>query len=307
MWAARSRRTARLTPPQAWVYDRGVRSKVLQLPLRLHPGFVRKSYLGLCAAVIFGLAAAIIYPVMEFGEARKLMDATALWQTGTDAESASVEGHETSHNFILNSYRLNVEFVDQTGGQHKGKVEFDSLFASVDQKAPVHVKYDRQNPDRFAFSWMIDMKATAWASIAFMSLIGLGIGLLCLVVARQLIHKLAAARRAAVDAVESSVALVKIVEIRKNGRATGVMKYQYNTTGAAGKTKRREVLFNVKKQQAPLYFDRAGSRMFVLQPPAPHQPVVLRNDFYPFDVSEHDRPALLARLERLRGESEGEA
>jgi hypothetical protein len=122
-----------------------------------------------------------------------------------------------------------------------------------------------------------------------------------------MIQKLAAARRAAVDAVESSVALVKIIEIRKNGRATGVMKYQYATTDAAGKTKRREVLFNVKKQQAPLYFDQANSRMFVLQPPAPHQPVVLRNDFYPFDVAEHDRPALLARLERLRGEAEGKA
>jgi hypothetical protein len=145
------------------------------------------------------------------------------------------------------------------------------------------------------------------ASIAFMSLVGLGLGLLCLVVARQMTQKLAAARRAAVEAVESSVALVKIVEMRKHGRATGVMKYQDDTTGAAGKTKRREVLFNVRKQQAPLYFDQAGSRMFVLQPPAPHQPVVLRNDFYPFDVSEHDRPALLARLERLWGESEGKS
>jgi hypothetical protein len=280
-----------------------MRPQVLQLPLRLHPGFVRRSYLGLCAAVIFGLAAAIIYPVMELGEARKLMDAVATWQTGTDAEDATVEGHETSHNFILNSYRLNVEFTDQKGEQHKGKVEFDSLFASVDQKAPVHVKYDPQNPDHFAFSWMIDMKATAWASIAFMSLVGLGIGLLCLVVARQLLQKLAAARRAAVEAVESSVPLVKIVEMRQYGRPTGVMKYRYETTSATGKTKRREVVFNVKKQQAPLYFDQARSRMFVLQPPAPHQPVVLRNDFYPFDVSAHDRPALLARLERLRGES----
>jgi hypothetical protein len=284
-----------------------MRAQVLQLPLRLHPGFVRKSYLGLCAAVIFGLAAAIIYPVMELGEARKLMDATATWQAGTDAEDATVEGHETSHNFILNSYRLNVEFVDQKGESHKGKVEFDSLFASVDQKAPVHVKYDPQNPDRFAFSWMIDMKATVWASIAFMSLVGLGIGLLCLAVARQMLQKLAAARRAAVEAVESSVPLVKIVEVRQYGRPTGVMKYRYDTTGAAGKTKRREVVFNAKKQQAPLYFDQAGSRMFVLQPPTPHQPVVLRNDFYPFDVPEHDRPALLARLERLRGESEGNA
>jgi hypothetical protein len=282
-----------------------MRPRVLQLPLRLHPGFVRRSYLGLCAAVIFGLAAAIIYPVMELGEARKLMDATATWQTGTDAEGASVEGHETSHNFILHSYRLNVEFVDQKGEPHKGKVEFDSLFGSVDQKAPVHVKYDPQNPDRFAFSWMIDVKGTAWASIAFMSLMGLGIGLLCLLVARQLTQKLAAARRAAVEAEESSVPLVKIIEMRKNGRPTGMMKYKYDTTDAAGKTKRREVLFNVRKLELPLYFDRANSRMFVLQPPAPHQPVVLRNDFYPFDVSEHDRPALLARLERLRGESEG--
>ena len=53
--------------------------------------------------------------------------------------------------------------------------------------------------------------------------------------------------------------------------------------------------------------DEARSKMFVLRPPAPHLPVVLRNDFYPFHVSEHDRPALLARLERLRGEPEEKA
>jgi hypothetical protein len=79
---------------------------------------------------------------------RKLMAASALWQTGTEADDASVDGHETSHNFILNSYDLNVEFVDRAGGTHQGKVEFDSLFASIDQKARVLVKYDPQAPDR---------------------------------------------------------------------------------------------------------------------------------------------------------------
>jgi hypothetical protein len=281
----------------------GMRPQVLQRPLRLHPGFVRKTYLGVAAAVIFGLLGAVGASIWQFNEARALMAAIALWQSGTEAQDANVEGHETSHNFLLNSYDLNVEYVDQQGGLHKRRLEFSSLFASVDQKSPVIVKYDPQNPERFAFSWMIDIKGTAWASIALMELIGLGVGLLGFFSTRQLLQKLAAARRAAVDSEESSVALVKIVEMRQNGRATGVMKYQYDTTDAAGKAKRREVLFNVKKQQAPLYIDKAGSRMFVLKPPAPHQPVVLRNDFYPFDVPAHDRPALLARLERLRDES----
>ena len=49
------------------------------------------------------------------------MDAEATWQTGADADGATVEGHETSHNFILNSYHLDVEFVDQTGGSTKGR------------------------------------------------------------------------------------------------------------------------------------------------------------------------------------------
>jgi hypothetical protein len=280
-----------------------MRPQVLQRPLRLHPGFIRKSYLGIAAAAIFGLAGAIAFPAWQIAEARNLMAAAALWQSGTEADDASVEGRETSHNFLLNEYNLNVEYTDQQGGAHKAKLEFTSLFASVDQKSPVVVKYDPNAPDRFALSWMVDMKGSTWGSVAFMSLIGIGIGLLGLFSARQLAQKLAAARRAAVESEESSVALVKVVEVRQNGRATGVMKYQYDTTNAAGKNKRREVQFNVKKQQAPLYFDKAGSRMFVLKPPAPHQPVVLRNDFYPFDVPEHDRPALIARLERIRDES----
>ena len=192
--------------------------------------------------------------------------------------------------------------MDQAGQQHNGKVEFNSLFASVDQKSPAIVKYDRQAPERFALSWMVDMKGSIWAAVAFMSSIGLAIGVAMMSAPDQLSRKLTAARRAAVEAEESSVPLVKVIEMRQSGRATGVMKYQYNTTDAAGKTKLREVLFNVKKQQAPLYVDEALSKMFVLRPPAPHQPVVLRNDFYPFEVPEHDRPAL--RLERLRKDPE---
>ena len=54
--------------PSAGLSSVGMRPQLLQLPLRLHPGFVRRSYLGLGAAVIFGLAAAIIYPVLESGK-----------------------------------------------------------------------------------------------------------------------------------------------------------------------------------------------------------------------------------------------
>jgi len=284
-----------------------MRPQLLQRPLRLHPGFIRKTYLGMAACVIFGLGAAIGASVWQLGEARKLLAASALWQTGTEAEDASLEGRETSHNFLFNDYNLDVEYVDQQGALHKAKLEFNTLFASVDQKSPVIVKYDPQAPDRFALSWMVDMKVSSWAAVAFMASIGLAFGLVGLFGFKQLTQKLAAARRAAVEATESSVALVQVVEMRQNGRATGVMKYQYNTTDAAGKTKRREVLFNVKKQEAPLYVDQANSKMFVLQPPAPHLPVVLRNDFYPFDVPAHDRPALLARLERMRAEGEAQS
>jgi hypothetical protein len=279
-----------------------MRPQLLQRPLRLNSGFVRKTYLGMIGCALFGLAMAIALPAMEIAEARGLLAATALWQTGTEAADSSIDGRETSHNFILNSYKLNVEYVDQAGQTHNGKLEFTSLFASVDQKSPAIVKYDPQAPERFALSWMVDMKGSIWAAVAFMSLIGLAVGVGMLFGTRQLAGKLAAARRAAVDAEEGSVPLLKVIEMRQSGRATGVMKYQYNTTDAAGKTKVREVLFNVKKQQAPLYVDEARSKMFVLRPPAPHQPVVLRNDFYPFEVPEHDRPALLARLERMRND-----
>jgi hypothetical protein len=279
-----------------------MRPQLLQRPLRLHTGFVRKTYLGIAGCALFGLAMAIALPAMELQQARELVAAAALWQTGTEAADASVDGRETSHNFILNSYHLNVTYPDDAGELHKGKLEFTSLFASIDQESPAIVKYDPRAPERFALSWMVDMKVSTWAAVALMSAIGIGIGVVMLLAARQLSRKLAGARRAAVESEEGSVPLAQVVEMRQSGRATGVMKYQYDTTDAAGKTKRREVLFNVKKQQAPLYVDQAKSKMFVLRPPAPHQPVVLRNDFYPFDVPEHDRPALLARLERLRSD-----
>ena len=188
------------------------------------------------ACALLGLGMAIGLPIMEIDEVRGLLAATALWQRGTEAADTGVDGHETSHNFILNSYKLDVEYVDQAGQQHNGKVEFNSLFASVDQKSPAIVKYDPQAPERFALSWMVDMKGLIWAAVAFMSSIGLAIGVAMMFGTYQLSRKLTAARRAAVEAEESSVALVKVIEMRQSGRATGVMKYQHNTTDAAGKT-----------------------------------------------------------------------
>jgi hypothetical protein len=279
-------------------------SVLLPRPLRVHARFVRNSYLGAATMFVCGLVMSIAFPVWQVGEAKRILADEALWKSGTLASDANVSGHETSHNFLLNSYRLDVVYTDDKGQEHKAPLEFDTLFSSVDQKSPVDVRYDAQDPTRFVLSWAADMTGARWGSVAFLGL-GLGALGLCVIWAGRIsLRRLGDARQAGASFEEVEVPLVQVIEMRQYGRATGQLRYRYEVTRSGGKPRKSEVMFNRKKKQEPLFVDPERTRMLAVRTSqAPERPIVLRNDFYPFDVSETDRAATLVRLEKRRTES----
>jgi hypothetical protein len=268
-------------------------------PLRLRRGFVIWSYFGAISLGLVGAVALVAYVVWQLGEARQIQTDQAIWDHGTPAESSSVSGRETSHNFLLNSYELDVEYVDAQGKTHRKKAEFSSLFASVDQKTDADVRYDPANPERFALRWAIDLGGYRWAAFAFMMVAGIGIGIAFLVLALGLFRRVTDARAAAEDSQEVEIELQKVVELSQHGRPTGTSQFHYQLTTEAGKTVKRNVAFRTSKGQSPLYTDAQKTRFLALRASrAPDRPVILRNDLHPFDVSPEERAEVEKRLAR---------
>jgi hypothetical protein len=273
-------------------------------PLKLQPGFVRRNHLLAVAFVLPGLVALIGYPVWQAGEARAIVADGAVWRTGVPASDVRVSGERTSHDFILHSYDLRVSYSDRQGAAHQGRVTFDSLLTSVSDGADVEVRYDPRRPERFALSWAIALGGARWAAFAFLTVAGIGIGLLFLVLARESIRRVADARDAARASEEVELEVLSTEVIKQYGRSTGVVKYRYLVPRPTGKAKKREITFNRRKHQRPLFADQAETRLLALSTPtAPDRPVILRGDLYPFDVPAWERDAALARLEkRMKGE-----
>lgn len=266
-------------------------------PLRLRRGFVLWSCFGAISLGLIGAVALVAYIVWQLGEAHQIRTDQAIWDHGTPAESSSVSGRETSHNFLLNSYELDVEYVDAQGKTHHRKAEFSSLFASVDQKTDADVRYDPANPERFALRWAIDLGGYRWAAFIFMLVAGIGVGLAFLVLSFGLLRRFTDARAAATDSQEIEIEVVKVVELTQHGRATGTSQFHYQLTTEAGKTVQRNVAFRTGKGKSPLYADAQKTRFLALRSSkVPDRPVILRNDFYPFDVSPEERAEVEKRL-----------
>jgi hypothetical protein len=280
-------------------------------PLRLRRGFVIWSYLGAATLGLVGTASLVAYVIWQLGEARQIQTDQAIWDHGTPAESSNVSGKETSHNFLLNSYELDVDYADAQGQTHRGKAEFSSLFASVDQKTDADVRYDPAHPDRFALRWAIDLGGYRWAAFAFMMVAGVGIGLAFLVIAFGLYRRVTDARAVAEDSQEVEIELVKVEALSQHGRPTGATQFHYQLATESGKTVKRHVVFRTNKGQSPLFADAQKSRLLALRSSrAPDRPVVLRNDLYPFDVSPEERAEVEKRLTRrvaLQVEDDGAA
>jgi hypothetical protein len=268
-------------------------------PLRVHPRFLRTSWILAAAFAVLGLAGLIGYPLWQLDEARTILEDQRIWATGVPASDASVEGRETSHNFFLYSYRLDVAYTDREGREHQRALSFAAL-SSVNQRAPVEVRYDPQDPERFALSWAVHKRGSRWASFAFLGGMGVVLGLVFLFGARTVIRRIGDAQLvAAIGSEEVELALAAVVYLKQHGRSTGQVKYRYLVPLPSGGQATHEVIFNRKKQEKPLFADPGETRVLALRSPKlPQRPVVLRNDLYPFQVPAGALDLVTARLAR---------
>jgi hypothetical protein len=145
--------------------------------------------------IVVGAALAIGMLFFGIKAVGSLMSDQGLWKSGVATDLVRVSGREKSSRMILKTYELDVEFLDAKRVEHKGKIEFTTLFMGVDQKQEPTVHYDAANPEKFALSWAIDTVTGRWMAAVFFLLMAPVFGLGAFKVAQK---HLAAAREPAV-------------------------------------------------------------------------------------------------------------
>lgn len=271
---------------------------LLTAPLELTRRFVARSWLGGLFALAIGLAAAAGFTVWQAGAARDIVRDQQLWSRGVVAEDLHVSGRETSHNFVLNSYEVTATFTTQDGQSRSVKLSFDAFLQSVDQSAPLHARYDAADPAHVVLSWQMNIVRGRWCAVAFLGIMGLLIGGSLVVLGIGALRRLFVARRAAASLEELELTVVGVTEVRHKGRPTGAMKYEFMVPGDARK---RSVTFNAKKKEMPIFLSQDGTRILGVRPSSSHDaPVVLRQDGYPFALSEAARATLTAAAAHRR-------
>ena len=273
---------------------------LLPSPLRLNSSFVWKTQLGGIALIIFGLGCSVGFAWWESSAIRKLVDQSRIWPRGAVALQTSVTGNVTSHSFILNDYDLDVTFLDENQVSHQAKLEFDTFISKADQDSAPVVHYLKDDPEKFALSWAINAKISRWAAIVFELLVGVGlVGGSFAYIGVMALRRLSDARCCALRSNEVVVRITQVVPTKAKGRHVG---NQYHFTGRMvdGREVSGKTVFSIKYE--PLFADGAKRTMVALIPQENvKRPVVVRGDFYPFDLTPDEQAKVRQSMAGRRG------
>ena len=173
-----------------------IEAPLLAAPLELARRFVVRSWLGGIIALAAGVAAGLGVIAWQIGAAQDIVGDQRVWAHGLVAEDLQVSGHETSRNFVLNSYELTATFTTRDGQSRAEKLSFEAFLQSIDQGAPLEARYDAADPSRVVVSWEMDIVRGRWCAVAFLGGMGVLIGTALLMVGIHTLGRLFVARRA---------------------------------------------------------------------------------------------------------------
>jgi hypothetical protein len=261
-------------------------------PLSLKPSFVWSSRLGGLALLLAGMGAAVGYGWWQWSEVEALLEQRNIWDNGVEAPGVRIGGEVTTHLFILNEYDLKVSFVDAHGATRQHDLEFNTLFSRVDDNSPVALRHLRDEPDKFAVSWAMDLTGSRWAAIAFMGVVGVGlIGGSLVFLGATVWRRLADADRVARRSEEVVAVISKVVPQMNKGRHTG-NEFHFACTTGDGIAVSGKASFGVK--HTPLHLDPEKLTLLALvSPEKPARPFLVRGDLHPFRFRDDERRAIL--------------
>lgn len=275
-------------------------------PLRLEPGYVRKTWLkaGLVSALFAAMGSAFVFSGGQ--ELRAFLDERALWETGTPGP-ADVGGEVTTHEWlgfipVGHEYKLHVKYLDDRGEARDAEVELTSL-TELDTESEPEVRFDPADPSRVALSWAAQAGAGRWAWDLGVPAMGLAFLLGAFAMVLNTRRIVSSARACARRSEERELPLVKAEQLRANGKLLERWSVTYTLPpGLRGGGKKQTSTV----EGEPIVLDREeGARVLALVSPDAEKPTFPTVALAPFDVSPEERAAFEARLaaESARGRS----
>jgi hypothetical protein len=188
---------------------------------------IRRTLLSL-ALFLIGVGAAGGYAIWQLGEARQLWSEGAIWSDPEAVSApASVHGKVSSSYLLFHSYDLQVSF-EGGAGQSAGRTEFSMLLTKANTEREPFVRFLPGQPGRYVLSWAREAKASRWAALLFVLVLGVGLigGSFSLLGWRSY----AALREEEAAAARGSPVWCRVTsvdEVVVKGRSTGERRYTY--------------------------------------------------------------------------------
>ena len=180
---------------------------------------------------LVGVGALIGYLAWQFSEAKSILADGERWENSVPVEGR-VEGSQSSRLFIFDTYNLDVEFVDPDGVARTSDITFDTFLGGPEDKDPVEVRFDPNQPDNPVLSWAVESSGGRWRATVFMILAGLLVSVSFLFLGWKSMKFGRAVKRAGRDSIEVHCAIEKVDVSSPNG--VEISTFHYEVIGAPG-------------------------------------------------------------------------
>ncbi len=265
-------------------------------PWQLVPGYtIRRTVFGVVLMLV-AAAAAIGYLVWLSGDVQAFLAEQAVWSAPTSVEvPAEMDGEVTTRKLIFKQYELKVTYpVAPDGTLRTEPLEFDTLFSAIDDTIAPVVRFDPNEPGRFALNVAVNAKGGRWGGLLFMLFGGLLVGGAIGFVGWALYVGARRAQMVAARGVPVACRTTSIEEQVVNGVKTGAIIYRFQVPERFG-GKAREVVFR-RAEGTPLWTDEERELVVCLVPDDPKAFVALRHDLFPLAVPEGTADTVRERL-----------
>lgn len=262
-------------------------------PYKISQGYVR-ARLRLASVVgLVGLGFLALGGGVAWTEARTVLRDAEIWRRGETALAASVEGEETSQYLIFRRYNLNVTFLAIDEVEHRGPVEFETVFGWVDAGRDPSVRYLASEPQSFALSWGQDVIAYRWVSVAVFAGFGLGLGGLILYYPAGVLTELRAVRACSRRAEEISLSVSKATSTTSDG---STVRYELQGKSPWGSALKQTFVAH-PGLGGPIFLDEGQTQVLALvSRELPNRAVVVRDTLFPFEFTPDDVAGIRSRL-----------
>ena len=249
---------------------------------------------------LVGVGALIGYLAWQFSEAKSILADGERWENSVPVEGR-VEGSQSSRLFIFDTYNLDVEFVDPDGVARTSDITFDTFLGGPEDKDPVEVRFDPNQPDNPVLSWAVESSGGRWRATVFMILAGLLVSVSFLFLGWKSMKFGRAVKRAGRDSIEVHCAIEKVDVSSPNG--VEISTFHYEITGGSGIPNaaigKHKVPYVTGQGKQPLLVGDEKLMVLVARD-SPKTPVVIRNDYYPFALTDDQKSGVQERLEQSR-------